>query len=170
MRHPGLLRESIRSGTIASLAMVPFGLLFKFLDLRIGHYGPKLAALLFNEPGLALLFVQHLVVGWVSAFPLLLLLMRLGGRAPAMALGAAYGAGYYVVVNSFALPLAFADPTPWQSGFSVVYPSLLVHVVFGMSIAFTARKFLVAAPRPQLPSSRPGSRPTGQDRRQRKLR
>lgn len=143
MRHPGLLRESVRSGTIASLVMVPFGLLFKFLDLRIGHYGPKLAALLSDgEPSLAVLFVQHLVVGWVSAFPLLLILQRLGGHVPRLVLGAFYGAGYYVVVNSLALPLAFADPTPWESGFSVIYPSLLVHIVFGVSIALTARKFV----------------------------
>lgn len=86
-----LLKESVRSGTIASLAMMPFGFLFKLLDLRVGYYGPKLAALVFDEP------------------------------------------------TRFVL---FADPTPWQLEFNVVYPSLLVHLVFGVSIGLTARRFV----------------------------
>ena len=34
-----LAKESIRSGTIASIAMIPFGILFQLLGLRVGHYG-----------------------------------------------------------------------------------------------------------------------------------
>lgn len=137
-----LLKESVRSGTIASLAMMPFGLLFKLLDLRVGYYGPKLAALVFDEPTRFVLFAQHLVIGWVSALPLLLILVRFGRLAAPAAIGATYGLAYYVVVNSLALPLLFADPTPWQLGFNVVYPSLLVHLVFGVSIGLTARRFV----------------------------
>jgi hypothetical protein len=33
-----LLVETLRSGTIASVAIMPLGLLFRALDLRIGHY------------------------------------------------------------------------------------------------------------------------------------
>ena len=43
MIRPGFIRrlvwESLRSGTIASLAMMPFGLLFRALDLRVGLIG-----------------------------------------------------------------------------------------------------------------------------------
>jgi hypothetical protein len=39
----------------------------------------------------------------------------------------------------------FGDPTPWQSGFNVIYPSLLVHLAFGASIGLTARGFVAEA-------------------------
>ena len=143
MRYSSLLKESVRSGTIAALAMVPFGLLLKFLDLRVGYYGPKFGALLFGEPNRFVLFLQHLVIGWLSALPLLLILVRLHGRAAPMAIGAVYGLAYYVVINSFALPLFFGDPTPWQLGFSFIYPSVLIHLVFGICIGATSRKFVV---------------------------
>lgn len=143
MRYLSLLKESVRSGTIASLVMMPIGFLFKLLDLRIGHYGPKLAALLFgSEPGMVVLFAQHLVIGWVSALPLLVLLVRFADLAAPTAIGALYGAAYYVVVNSLALPLLFGDPTPWQLEFNVIYPSFLAHLIFGLSIGLTARRFV----------------------------
>lgn len=142
MRHFSLFKEAIRSGTIASLVMMPFGLLFKLLDLRVGHYGPKVAALIFGHFSLAVLLAQHLVIGWLSALPLLLILVRFQGFAAPAVIGAAYGLAYYVAVNSLALPLFFGDPTPWQSGLDVIYPSLLIHVVFGMCIGLTARRFV----------------------------
>lgn len=145
MSYMALLRESVRSGTIAALAMMPFGLLFKFLDLRVGYYGPKLGALLFGEPSRLVLFLQHLVLGWASALPLLLILLRLRGTVFPTAVGAAYGLVYYVVVNSFALPLFFGDPTPWQLGFSYIYPSVIIHLVFGISIVITSRRFVTQA-------------------------
>jgi len=58
-----LLLESIRSGTIASLVIVPLSPLFKAAGLRIGHYGPKFAALFFDNLQPWLLFAQHLVIG-----------------------------------------------------------------------------------------------------------
>lgn len=142
MRYLGLLKESVRSGTIASLVMMPFGFLFKLFDLRVGYYGPKLAALVFDEPTRFVLFAQHLVIGWVSAFPLLLILVRFRRLAAPAAIGATYGLAYYLVVNSLVLPLLFADPTPWQLGFNVIYPSLLVHLAFGTCIGLTARRFV----------------------------
>jgi hypothetical protein len=46
-----------------------------------------------------------------------------------VALGALYGAAFYVVMNSLALPLLFGDRTPWQLGFATVYPRLVIHLV-----------------------------------------
>lgn len=136
------LKEILRSGTIASLVMMPAGLLFQALGWRIGHYGPKFAALWIAQPGPAVLFLQHLVIGWVSTWPLLWALVRSpAGRWP-IAAGAVYGAGYYVAVNSLALPLAFGDPLPWQLGLKTVVPSLIVHVAFGASIGLTAGRFV----------------------------
>lgn len=142
MHTISLLKESVRSGTIASLAMMPVGFLFKLLDLRVGHYGPKFAALLFDQPTQFVQFLQHLVLGWISALPLLVVLVRLHRLDAPLAIGAAYGVAYYVLVNSLALPLFFGDVTPWQLGFSSIYPSLLVHVVFGASIGLAAKRFV----------------------------
>ncbi len=136
------LKESIRSGTIASLVMMPLGFVFQLFDLRVGHYGPKLAELLFGEPTTFILLSQHFIIGWISTFPLLVILIYLHRLAAPVAIGAAYGAAYYVVINSLALPLYFNDPTPWHLGINVIYPSLLVHLIFGASIGFTARKFI----------------------------
>ncbi len=43
-----LMIEAVRSGTIASVVMMPFGLFFKWLGLRVGHYGPKVGEVLFG--------------------------------------------------------------------------------------------------------------------------
>jgi len=147
MEYIKLLKESVRSGTIGALAMMPFGLLFRFLDLRVGYYGPKLGALLFGDPNRFVLFLQHLVLGWISALPLLLILVRLRRTVNPVAVGAAYGFAYYILMNSFALPLFFGDPTPWQLGFSYIYPSVIIHLIFGASIGLTSRRFVANEPR-----------------------
>ena len=144
-----LVRESLRSGTIASLVMMPFGLLFRLLDLRIGHYGKKLVEVTFGDLPLAwfraLVLAEHFVIGWVTTAPLLLALVWIGPRLPAWIGGALYGAGYYVAINSLLLPLSFGDPTPWQLGPGTILPSLVVHLAFGLSIAWTSRRFVSLA-------------------------
>jgi len=141
-----LAKESIRSGTIASIAMIPFGILFQLLGLRVGHYGKKLLEVFFTDLSeLAfrlLMFIEHFAIGWLSAAPLLILLVLVKNRLPAWSVGAIYGAAYYVVLNSLLLPLSFGDRTPWELGFSVMYPSLTIHVVFGISIALTSKRFV----------------------------
>lgn len=142
MRVRALLRETLRSGTIASLVIVPLSPLFTWMGLRIGHYGPKFAALFVDDPQVWFLFAQHMVIGWISAVPLLWMLAASpAGRRPLLS-GAAYGAAYYVAVNSLALPFYFGDPTPWQLGWSTVLPSLIGHVVYGASIGLTSRGFV----------------------------
>ena len=137
-----LLKESVRSGTIAALAMMPFGLLFRYLGMRVGYYGQKLGEVLFGNPSQILLLAQHFVIGWVSAAPLLLALVVIGTRVSSTLVGALYGIAYYVLINSVALPLVFGDATPWQLGFNFIYPSLTIHLVFGASVGFTARSFV----------------------------
>lgn len=136
-----LLIESIRSGTIASLVIVPLSPIFKAAGLRIGHYGPKFAALLFESTEPWVLFLQHLVIGCLSAFPLLFFLANvIHGRRPVF-VGGLYGAAYYVVVNSLVLPIYFGDLLPWQMGFGTVWPSLIGHIIYGASIGFSAKHF-----------------------------
>ena len=62
-------------------------------------------------------------------------------RANRLGDGLLYGLAYYVAVNALALPWLFDDAFPWQLGWSTIYPSLVVHLVFGVSIALTARMF-----------------------------
>ena len=145
MNPNALLIESLRSGTIASVVIMPLGWLFRAAGLRIGYYGPKFAALFIDNPQPWQLFVQHLLIGWLSTLPLLLILVRMGVARWSLFGGAVYGAAFYVLVNSLALPLYFGDPTPWQLGWTTIYPSLIGHMVFGASIGLTSRRFVVDA-------------------------
>ncbi len=86
--------ESIAAGTFAALAMMPAGWLFRLLEMRVGHYGPKFAALYLAQPGPVALFVQHLVLGWVSALPLVVLPLHRMVTGGALGVGAVYGALY----------------------------------------------------------------------------
>lgn len=127
--------ESVVAGTLGAVAMMPAGFVFRALQMRVGHYGPKFAELYLSSPGPAALFVQHIVLGWISAVPLALLpLHKLSGLTVSL-VGATYGALYYVAVNALALPIYFGDTLPWRLGWSVVVPSLIVHLFFGMAVA-----------------------------------
>ena len=143
MRLTQLLLETLKSGTIASLVMMPFGFAFKAMGMRAGHYGPKFGALFVQDPTPLFLFAQHIVLGWLSALPLLVLLSRVALPTSSLVIGGLYGAGYYVLVNSLALPLYFEDPLPWQLGISFVLPSLVVHVVFGVSVSYFSRRIVL---------------------------
>ena len=139
-----LARGALRAGTAAGLAMVPFAAFFRSRGLRINEYGRKTLELIVGDvaPPLqhVLTFVQHMIISWTAAVPFLLLLPRVQGRSARVAFGAAYGATFYVVMNSLALPLAFGDPTPWQLGWATVYPSLTIHLIYGVVLALVAQR------------------------------
>lgn len=128
--------KSILSGTVGALAMIPVGLLFRALEMRIGHYGPKFASLYLQSPGPAALFIQHLVLGWISALPLCLLPLHRASIWTALTIGSVYGALYYAAINAWALPLYFGDPLPWNLGIEVIIPSLVSHIVFGAAVGY----------------------------------
>jgi uncharacterized membrane protein YagU involved in acid resistance len=132
--------KSLLSGTIAALAMMPFGFAFRAMGLRVGYYGPKFASLLTADPSPLFLFTQHMVIGWLSALPLILIIAQT--RLSPVVTGILYGVAYYVAVNSLALPLYFGDPTPWNLGWAVIFPSLVVHVVFGGCVGFLASRMI----------------------------
>lgn len=131
--------ESLVAGTVGAIAMMPAGYVFTELGLRVGHYGPKFATLYMSSPGETALLVQHFVLGWISAIPLVLMPLHRMSLLKATIAGIVYGALYYIVVNSLALPLYFGDELPWSLGWSVVYPSLIVHIIFGIAVAYTVR-------------------------------
>ncbi len=139
-----LARNAVRAGTAAGLAMMPTAMFFRWRGLRINEYGRKTLELIVGDiaPPLhhVLTFVQHMIISWTAALPFLVLLPRIRGRSARVAFGAAYGAGFYVVMNSLALPLAFGDPTPWQLGWTTVYPSLTIHLIYGVVLALVAQR------------------------------
>jgi hypothetical protein len=145
--HSSIFRVVV-AGTVGALAMMPFGFAFRAFEMRVGHYGPKFAELYLSSPGPGALFIQHIVLGWLSVLPLLLLPLSTVPRAKGLFMGAAYGALYYVVINSLALPLYFGDPLPWSLGWKVVVPSLVVHLAFGITAALTMQFMAGAAWRP----------------------
>lgn len=138
-----LVRETLRSGTLAGVAMIPFAALFRAFGLRVNEYGRKTLELVVGDvaPPLqyALSFAQHMLISWFAAVPLLWVLGRIDDRRTRVALGALYGAAFYVAMNSLALPLFFGDPTPWQLGFATVVPSLFIHLVYGVVLGWVAR-------------------------------
>jgi hypothetical protein len=111
--------------------------------LRINEYGRKTLELVVGDaaPPLhhALAFAQHLLISWVVAIPLLWLLAKVDDRRTRVLVGTLYGAAFYAVVNAWALPLYFGDPTPWTLGMETVYPSLTIHLVYGVVIGALAR-------------------------------
>ena len=139
----GLAGDALWSGTIAGLAMIPFAAVFRAKGLRINEYGRKTLALLVGEVSppahTGLTLIQHMVISWVAAVPLLLVLRDVPARSTRVTVGAMYGAVFYVAVNSLALPWAFGDPTPWTLGVDTVYPSLVVHLVYGIGVGLAAR-------------------------------
>ena len=139
---------SLMAGTVGALAMMPFGLVFRLLEMRVGHYGPKFAALYMAAPGPWAMLAQHLVLGWLSAWPVCLLPLARWSASATWMVGGIYGLAYYLGINALALPLYFQDPLPWTLGAAVVAPSLVVHLVFGVAVATTAR-WLRQAPHAQ---------------------
>lgn len=141
-----LVREGLRSGSIAALAMIPVGLLFFSFGLRINEYGMQVIQTLFGDlpPWIrfVLFVIEHFVISWSVAIPLLILLLATYRKVPPLFIGAAYGIGFYVAMNSLALPWIFGDPTPWQLGVSFVYPSLIVHLVYGLAVVWASRAFV----------------------------
>lgn len=135
-----ILKQSVWAGTVAALAMMPFGAAFRAAGLRVGHYGPKFAGLFVVDPGPAFLFAQHILLGWISALPLVAWLVLRPGRHSPVLLGTLYGIGYYMAVNALALPIYFGDRLPWTLGIATVLPSLTVHAVFGAVIGFMCRR------------------------------
>lgn len=134
------------AGLAGSLAMMLPGFAFRWAGMRVGHYGPKFAQALFGElqPPLlpVVLIVQHFVIGWLSALPLIAWWIVRPQHAGSWTQGALYGLAYYALVNAWLLPRMFGDPLPWQLGWATVLPSLVVHVVFGLGLAWADRRWL----------------------------
>ena len=134
-----IARVSIEGGLVAGIAMMPFGAVLRALGYQVNVYGELMVrALLGSAPMLAQL-VFHVVVSITLASPFVLFARWRGGANHVP--GAIYGVLSWAALNATLLPLLFERPTGWALGFEVIWPSLLVHVVYGMTLgAMTARR------------------------------
>lgn len=133
------LRHTLLVGVVGGLAMVPVGLAARALGASVNVYGELAIRTLTGGVDPLLLGLEHLLVSCAMAGPLVIVL-QLARHRHAAALGLAYGAGTWLLVNSLALPFVFGTPTPWQMGVSSVWGSLLVHLVFGGVAALQSRR------------------------------
>lgn len=139
---PNLGVVALAAGAAGSLAMVPVGLLLEVIPgVSVNVYGEWLAETVFDSTAPAALLAVHLLVGW-SAVPPLLVAFRWASRQGwglqtgwRLVAGGLYGAGMWLVVNSWALPALTGHQSPWGSGVLALWPSLTVHVVYGVAVA-----------------------------------
>ena len=127
---------AVRAGTMGSVAMIPVGLAIRRgLGGAVNVYGELVVERLLGRVVPWALAVEHVLISWVLALPVVWMVRR-WPDVRAVPAGVVYGAAIWGVINSFSLPLLFGRPTPWEVGWSAIWPSLTVHVVY--SVATTA--------------------------------
>lgn len=136
-RHIALPLAALLAGLAGAVAMIPVGLALNAAGLQVNRYGEVLARQLTGGAAPAMLLAQHMLIGALSALPLGLwaVFVRPVRTGVAMATGAAYGVGYWFVINALALPWLYGRPHPWTEGPAAVWPSLVAHVVYGVVAA-----------------------------------
>lgn len=148
-----VIGRSVAAGVLAGLAMVPPGLLAKAAGYSVNVYGELLLRELLGRTLPSAMAVEHLLISVAMSVPFVAAATRWPGAHP-LARGTGYGVLAWLSVNSFALPAAFGRPSPWALGLNAIWPSLLVHVVYGLALgAVTAwdadRKRSAATHRPR---------------------
>ena len=120
--------------------MIPFGIFYKFgLSLPVNVYGELIVVAVFGKFSRWALVAEHFLISGVLAVPFCIAAMRFPRRTLVVA-GLLYGATIWVVVNSLALPLIFSRPTPWELGWNSIWPSLSVHLVYGLALGVLSRR------------------------------
>lgn len=131
------MRRALFAGTVGGLAMIPVGLAIRHLaGGSVNVYGELVVEWLLGRVAPWSLFLEHFLVSWTFAVPVVALASRLSGGL-LLATGLGYGVAIWIVVNSLALPWVFERPTPWTLGWPAVWPSLTVHAVYGVAAAAT---------------------------------
>lgn len=125
---------TVVGGLAGAIAMIPPGVVLDAAGFEVNRYGVILARQLTGSADRPVLLGLHLLIGIVSAVPLGVARGWWRGRPSVWlaASGAVYGASYWLVVNALALPWLYARPRPWAEGAAAVWPSLAVHVIYGV--------------------------------------
>lgn len=121
----------VATGTLGGLAMVPPGLLLRGAGYSVNVYGQVLLDRLFGQVLASAMLVEHLAISAALAVPFVVFATRYPGQRLVL-LGAGYGTAAWLLINSLVLPLSFGRPTPWALGIDAIWPSLLIHVVYGL--------------------------------------
>lgn len=133
-----MISRAIAAGTCGGLAMIPVGLGLRLgLGRAVNVYGELVVQTLLGRAYLWALVVEHVLISWALAAPLVLLAPRVR-RGPFLIVGLTYGAAIWVVLNSLMLPVLFGRPTAWRIGWPAIWPSLTVHLVYGVATAAAA--------------------------------
>lgn len=139
---------ALASGSMGALAMIPVGLVvMQVPGVGVNVYGELLAHQVFGSTTWWALLAVHLGVGWIAALPVAAAGWWLArtGAAPlgawlALLAGFAYGAGMWLVLNSIVLPWVYGHASPWATGWAAIWPSLLVHLVYGGATAYSVAR------------------------------
>lgn len=155
--------RSVAAGALGGISMVPVGLVLNATGFQVNKYGELLLEKVLGQFLYSAMAIEHFAISIAMAVPLVALLTLRRQRHPIL-LGLGYGAAIWFVVNSLALPIAFGQSTPWQLGVNALWPSLLVHVVYGLVVAAVATRDIrrYAQPEPAFPApaaAHPGARP-----------
>jgi Protein of unknown function (DUF1440) len=133
------LLRFLLAGLMAGVAMIPFGIFYKYgLSLPVNVYGELIVVAVFGELSRWALVAEHFLISGVLAVPFFVAARRFPRRT-LVATGLLYGATIWVVINSLALPLIFSRSTPWELGWSSIWPSLSVHLVYGIALGVLSR-------------------------------
>jgi uncharacterized membrane protein YagU involved in acid resistance len=131
--------RSVAAGVLGGVAMVPVGMALLAAGLEVNKYGQLLIERVLGQFLYSAMAIEHFAVSIALAVPFVALQLRRPSRHTVL-LGAGYGALAWLLVNSLALPVVFGQPTPWQLGVSAIWPSLLVHVVYGLVLALVVSR------------------------------
>lgn len=138
-----LVRASVVAGLVAGAAMVPVGAVLRATGHAVNVYGELLTRSLLGSTPFIALFALHAVISVALAVPFVAVTRCRGGAGPA--LGAAYGVASWAVLNATLLPLWYGRPTAWALGFAAVWPGLLVHLIYGITLGLVARRLGTSA-------------------------
>lgn len=133
------LRRIATSGLAGGLAMIPVGLVLRFMFGQTVNVCELIVIRVAGHLDPVLLAIEHFAVSLAMAAPLVVILDRLGDRA-APAAGLVYGGTSWFVVNTLILPWIFDQPTPWQVGSQAIWGSLIVHLTFGLVVALVSQR------------------------------
>lgn len=138
-----LIGAGVIAGSVGGLAMIPFGVMLRRGGYPVNVYGPLLLEVLVGRAPVWALVVEHFLISWALAVPLAALPTPLFHHSWPISLlvGFGYGALIWALVNSLVLPAVFGHSTPWQIGWPAIWPSVLVHLVYGVAATFSVRRW-----------------------------
>lgn len=137
------------------MAMVPLGLGLRASGRPVNVYGELLVRSILGTASPVALAALHALVSVALAAPFVLASWH---RRFGPLWGAGYGALSWAVLNATVLPVWFSRPTAWELGLGAAWPSLAVHVVYGLVLGVAVDRTAKSRRTGNRPSVTEGSR------------